>query len=465
MKLLIADDEKMARLSLQSMLDELYPDEYSYEFAVDGVDMINKLDSFSPSIVLLDIKMPKLSGLEALENCRRDYPNTIFIIISGYSEFELAQNAIKLGVTDYLLKPVEIEQLQQAIERAVQQITSRDTLRQTAFEGAVYSYLADESDYEDNAELFTSVSNPFSLYYICRDGSSSANASGELLRHITGFCSKTSDSDDLYSCHYLPNGKLCLVLSTSRRITYRRFLSELISDNRFGTISIFCDEDISMQSIKAKTENLDSLSSLRCLGICDKLLECKMIPATYRTDNVIAFAKCIEEFVTAYSYSPLESKAAIRSLQSNEIFRNVFAHIPKAPFFSYFRNVTNITVTETDYNQFLQLLSLSATKTDSDDPGNSNNIITRAKQYIEENYHRGISISDVAEALSLSPAYLSRLFHCKTGEKYIDYITRVRMDAAEQLFNNNPGISAKKVAEKVGYYSVRHFKEVYSKRT
>lgn len=465
MKILIADDEKMARLSLQSMLEELYPDEHQYEFAADGADMLNKLDSFMPSIVVLDINMPRLNGLDALDQCRQDYPDTVFIIISGYSDFEYARRGISLGVTDYLLKPVDIEDLKQTIERAKDQMAARDSLRQNAFDGAVYGYLANETEYEDNASLFNNPVNPYKLFYICRDGSGSVDVSRELLRCVTRFCAKTADSDDLYSCHYLPNGKLCLVLSSGRRITYRRFFADLCSSSKFGAVTVFCDEDLSMRNIKKKADNLENLCSVRCIGLAEALTDCGSIPEAASDPNVLGFARNMEEFVTSFTYSTSETESILNSLRSNDSCRDVFGRLPKQPLNAYLKRVTGTSFDTADYDRFIQsLFELvhSIRKSEYDD---STDIIKRAKKYVSENYRKGISISDVAEALSLSPAYLSRLFHSKTGEKYIDYLTRVRMEAAEQLFRDQPGISVKKVAEEVGYFSTRHFKEMYSRYT
>lgn len=463
MKILIADDERMARLSLQSMLEELYPDENQYEFAVDGSDMLNKLDSFTPSLVILDIKMPKLNGLEALEQCRSDYPDTMFIVISGYSDFEFARKALSLGVTEYLLKPVDIDTLKAAVEKAKEKMSTRDSLRQSAFDGAVYGYLSDETDYEDSASLFSSTSNTFKLFYICREGSDSSR---ELLRHITHYCAETADSDDLYSCHYLPSGKLCLVLSSGRKITYRRFFADLCNSDRFGVVTVFCDEDLSMRSIKQKAENLESLSAIRCLGLAEGLTDCSTISDSSRAEDVLSFARTIEEFVTTFTYSPSESEDSLKALRSKEtVYRPVFDSLSKTALSSYLRKALGSEACVTDFDQFLASLEDKVHCLRKSEYDDSVDIIKRAKKYVAENYKSGISISDVAEALSLSPAYLSRLFHNKTGEKYIDYVTNVRMEAAEKLFRDHPGISTKKVAEEVGYFSTRHFKEMYSRYT
>ena len=101
MFILIADDEKMIRLSLQSMLEELYPNEHMYIHASNGQAAIAQVQKLPPDIAFLDIRMPLMNGLEALETCRKLSPSTKWIILSGYADFEYAQKAITLSAYSY----------------------------------------------------------------------------------------------------------------------------------------------------------------------------------------------------------------------------------------------------------------------------------------------------------------------------------------------------------------------------
>ncbi|MCM1136162.1 MAG: helix-turn-helix transcriptional regulator, partial [Clostridium sp.] len=76
-----------------------------------------------------------------------------------------------------------------------------------------------------------------------------------------------------------------------------------------------------------------------------------------------------------------------------------------------------------------------------------------------------LGIACVSEYFNLSPTYFSRLFHEKTGQKYIDFVTEVRMENAKKLIRESPEISVKQTAEAVGYTSVRHFSKLFQKYT
>jgi two-component system response regulator YesN len=85
--------------------------------AGDGISAVSLADRYRPDIILMDINIPLLSGLAALELIRKRLPDTAFIIISGYNEFDYAQRAIRLDVVDYMLKPVKFDELAKIVDR------------------------------------------------------------------------------------------------------------------------------------------------------------------------------------------------------------------------------------------------------------------------------------------------------------------------------------------------------------
>jgi two-component system response regulator YesN len=104
--------------------------------AGDGISAVSLADRYRPDIILMDINIPLLSGLEALELIRKRFPNTAFIIISGYNEFEYAQKALRMQAADYMLKPVKFDELAGVVDRI-----RRDLLRRRSaglrYEGEV----------------------------------------------------------------------------------------------------------------------------------------------------------------------------------------------------------------------------------------------------------------------------------------------------------------------------------------
>src|SRR4051812_16788569 len=85
--------------------------------AEDGEEALEIFSQHEPDLILTDIKMPFMDGLELVERVKEKNPDTYFIIISGYDEFKYAQKAVKLGANDFILKPIDLEYLEQLLNK------------------------------------------------------------------------------------------------------------------------------------------------------------------------------------------------------------------------------------------------------------------------------------------------------------------------------------------------------------
>lgn len=114
-KVLICDDEEGVRESLKLILE----DGYDLSFAATGKEAIEKTKKEPIDIVILDIKMPKMNGLEILKELKKISPGIKVIIASGYKSVETASEAIKFGASDYIIKPFETSQVLNAIDNTL----------------------------------------------------------------------------------------------------------------------------------------------------------------------------------------------------------------------------------------------------------------------------------------------------------------------------------------------------------
>lgn len=118
-KVLIADDEVTIRKGLKKLLLSFDLDLVVNNDSSDGELAIDIAKKFKPDIMLVDINMPFLNGLDFLEQIKEYLPYTVTIIISGYDEFEYARRALQLGVFDYLLKPINRKKLYEIMSNAI----------------------------------------------------------------------------------------------------------------------------------------------------------------------------------------------------------------------------------------------------------------------------------------------------------------------------------------------------------
>ncbi|HWR41848.1 response regulator transcription factor [Sporomusa sp.] len=122
-KLLIVEDVPLERRALRKIIQRQYFNIDILEDAKNGTEAIEKAKLYRPDIILMDIRIPEISGLEAQKRIVKIVPNVKTIILTAYSEFDYAQEAIKNGVADYLLKPVRPEELVKAIDSAIVSLT------------------------------------------------------------------------------------------------------------------------------------------------------------------------------------------------------------------------------------------------------------------------------------------------------------------------------------------------------
>lgn len=119
MKILIADDEEMIRFSFINMIEDFKYKNLLIKEACDGEEAINICRDFIPDIAFIDIKMPKINGFEVIKKLKNSCENIVYIIITSHKDFNFAREAIKLGVNEYLLKPVNPVELKEAIEKSI----------------------------------------------------------------------------------------------------------------------------------------------------------------------------------------------------------------------------------------------------------------------------------------------------------------------------------------------------------
>ncbi|WP_127532214.1 response regulator transcription factor [Paenibacillus kobensis] len=118
-RILIADDEMNTREGIRYLLEHHYAGNWSITTAEHGLDAWEKLQSAAYDLLIADIRMPGMTGLELVGKLMDSELDTAVVLLSGYAEFEYAQQGLQYGVADYLLKPAEPERLIESIEKAL----------------------------------------------------------------------------------------------------------------------------------------------------------------------------------------------------------------------------------------------------------------------------------------------------------------------------------------------------------
>jgi len=112
-RILVCDDEEGIRESLKLILEK----DYDLDFAQNGDEAILKMKTSPADITLLDIKMPKKDGLETLKELRKISPSSKIIIATGYKSVDIAQEALDLGASDYIVKPFDRDKIKKVVQK------------------------------------------------------------------------------------------------------------------------------------------------------------------------------------------------------------------------------------------------------------------------------------------------------------------------------------------------------------
>ena len=117
LRVLLVDDEIMIREGFKKLFDWEAHECVVVGEAADGMEAITKIDEEQPDIVIMDINIPIINGLKVIQLSRVKYPSMAFVIVSGYDDFSYCREALRLQITDYILKPVNYKEFGSCIDR------------------------------------------------------------------------------------------------------------------------------------------------------------------------------------------------------------------------------------------------------------------------------------------------------------------------------------------------------------
>ena len=117
LQVVLADDEIMIREGFKRLFDWASHDCEVVGEAADGIEALAQIDHLQPDIVIMDINIPIINGLKVIQTSRMKYPDMAFIIVSGYDDFSYCREALRMRITDYILKPVNYEEFGSCIDR------------------------------------------------------------------------------------------------------------------------------------------------------------------------------------------------------------------------------------------------------------------------------------------------------------------------------------------------------------
>ncbi len=470
MIILIADDENLVRLGLKKIIKDSQLDPVEILEARNGREMVGVCQNTAPDLAFVDIKMPLLDGLEAIRAAKEFCPHTLWVMLTGFSEFKFAQNAISLGVKDYLIKPFEPEKIQEILLDAQQHVQQKHIDSNHLFELQV-SHLFNTPQTARESEYFRlSAGQVFTAFhfYECFAAKQNQSLYSTLLPQLRQWLSAWRAPGDYFALFSLQSGLICLVIRASKAQAKRilRYLESPALAPHLTSTALLCCQ--SQEDIRDLFVQSNAFSELLPLALCLQKgrpyfpVELK---ALLQKENAFSFAKFLDCLIQAYiekdeiRYQKYLEK--IRGLPNGQGLLDGFYPILSKSL----SQAMDFPEVPAKYGDFCQKLHSHSQNMYAKSNAAPPDIIGQVKDYININYANDVSIISLAEAFNLAPTYLSKIFHEKAGIKLIDYVMEVRIKNAKRLMTENPSILIKNVALLVGYYSTRHFKDVFQKQT
>lgn len=524
LKLIIADDEKWVRTTIRSIIPfEKLGLTLSCE-ASNGIEALELCRQYEPDILLTDIMMPGLTGLELMKEVRSLLPDLRIVVISGYNDFEYARTAVKYGIMDYLLKPVDENELTEVLERICGELLQMKQLKlKSEAEKAQYrqalpvmceaflnqvisqnSMTAERIRSELYKYGLSLPNNSFTICVIKPDENLRAEdrrSAADYYRSIVKWAMKRyakaitfpleRDRAILVSLINSEKeaegiGRAFEVISKVLAKKYSISVSVGVSGltHQFGMLHILYSD--ASEACEARFwQGPGTLSFYKKGCLSDEM----KLTLPEETLNKITLNLKLSNIQTAMSY--IESVCeTLKKANASAGGTYIRPSLVKEFFWQFIQSIMiilNIQLPfvrneavmtgEQPYDRLREtiffddlisvvkdLLERAYNFYHDKNPLDNISLVANAKKIIENNYAGDISLEQVAKHVHLSPAYLSELFKKETGMSFIDYKTIVRIEQARKLLST-PSMNIADVSAKVGYSDPKYFSKLFKKIT
>ncbi|MCU6712117.1 response regulator transcription factor [Paenibacillus sp. J5C_2022] len=477
--------------------------------AYNGKNGIARALELRPDIIVTDLRMPQMDGLEMIGRIREELPHVKFIILSGYSEFEYAKKGMMLGVKHYVLKPVEEKELENSLAMIVQELAEekekREELEQYKKLGAssiglqrlliLRDMLSAGMDNEELMEALEATGIELKHPYItCLSARISSTAGIVEKQPVTV---RESNDATIISFQYAPT-EIAVLMNHAWKSGMRHHESILrvqasLSESFHDTVSIGAgsiSESVrlisrSFQQARMAASDYMSVDGGEQIIYYEQFRSRHaeyMLPEDWSAGIEAAMEQLQPEIIDAAVQKLLETLQATGGLNQLDLRMqclNVYAAIASKLTPRQLQQLTllagedilsleprNAIWTFEQCKSWVHKLfdSIVHLRLQHQSESGSRHIVDEVKDYIDNHYGDNLTLFSVAEKFYISPNYLSELFRKQTKITFLAYLTHVRIERAKQLLLNREA-KLYEVCAQVGYENPKYFRKVFQKLT
>lgn len=481
--LLIADDEKIERDGIKFLLQN-YTEELEIIEAVNGKQAYEMLSRRKVDILLTDIKMPFMNGIELAKKARELDSNLKIILFSGYSEFEYAREAIQMGVLDYILKPVNPEEFDLVIKKIIKNIqaelsSSMAQKKKLAFmeEHIFLGYLGGKDltilEQKTGQKLRADFLEKWGRMLLVETESNFFEEHAEEIQEVL----KKELQLDFYYLN-LNIERSLLLFEKEINLDYKvlcehiiRFMEEHYKETIYIALSKEIKEieelPMAFNELEELIENKFYQPNLRFF-IAEDLMSgndktqiemklTKLISNDIKLKDIFHLGEHFKLLCNHYENPSNYSQLYVKFIFSN-IVKEIYLVMEKEEEDSLNNAIEAIYRSE-KISQVIAVTKRSIAQLEESLLNNKKNLrseVDAVKAYIYQHYQDDLSINLLAEKVYLAPGYLSYIFKKETGENLSKFIKRHRMEQAKYLLENTY-MKITQVCTEVGFSNVSYF--------
>ncbi|MFZ5351423.1 MAG: response regulator transcription factor [Bacillota bacterium] len=516
LKLLIADDEYLVIDSLKMIIAKNIKDIDIVGTAVSGREAIEKAVELKPDIVFMDIHMPGIDGMEALRQIRTANSDIAFVILTAYDFFDYAKEAINLGVSEYLLKPINKQKVIETIEKLKENIKHKR------------KSLIRELELKEKLNRITPyIEEQFISYHLFNIGTvrdiefyedifkvelKQGYAMTILLEHFEGEIKEDSiklsiEKQNLYEAFRLELKRLCPCLIGNPLLD--RITAFIPVEDELDTYEI---RNRSIQIAKRIIDKVRVNTSLKYKIGIGRRYRVDCLTKSFNEAYIAASVPDGQGIMHFEDITPsnndtdnypahFESTFANRIVSCNirgamEVFKEIFFWLKNSycsdtdkvksrlidlifvtdkalPYKladmskmkqGYVTGILKSSSFEELESQFVQFLSDLSFELESRRKSELDGIIPNVLKYLDDNYYKNITLDDAAKRVNLSYHYFGKIFKDEVGKNFVDYLTELRIEKSMRFLSNSK-ISIKEICHKIGYNDPNYYCKIFKKIT
>lgn len=523
-RVIIADDEPKVSQLIKNLIDWENLNLEHVATAHDGITALELIKKHRPDIVITDIRMPGYDGIELIKKTKEINQSIDFIIISGYQHFDYAHNAIKYGVKDYLLKPLNKNEINLTLSKMIEKYKELDTEKsrqemrhqedtkrqkneflESIYRGSKIIPINDMNLSNINEEYNVNFVEGYYQALIIKPDYEYQPNNQEVMNMLLGKIAKITEENLRSICSEV----LLLILADriyiivnyklENRKIFRKALNNIIDESHlFRDLLKELLVTVGIGNVQTSLENISQSNDEAKEALTDRILTgggkisqyCSEFHTKKSVETIISFEKRRKLIDLIEIFDDIEIKNWIDDVERNIVYEqnisgqfvlDTLNEIVEIILFGLKNHANVKTINNSLLVELCEALQMQNNvrgafdvtskwvdkmlrKIADDRKSESNRPMKEAQKYINEHYASAINLEEVSTIVGFNATYFSTLFKKETGVNFLEYVTIVRIKAAKQLLSDSKK-SILEISHEVGYNDLKHFTKQFKKIT